>query len=147
MSSSTKAGTNLPEIHYITKAEVKLKSPSGPRFLSYRTVFWIPTLVSEVVSALSECGKPVTQIQGAGSTIMMSAWVPGPIIRAAASSQLEEFHAENSGHDTPSEPIIYTPVSTVSFVSLFHVFDFNFRFSMPIYGTELSSKMSNLVYY
>lgn len=122
MSTSTAAGTSLPEIRYITKAEVKLESPCGSRFRSYRTTFWISTLVSEIISALSECGKPVTQIQGAGSTITMSGWVPEPIIRAAASSQVAEFFAENAVHDILAEPNVYTPVSFVYFFLLISSF-------------------------
>jgi len=86
-------------------------------------VFWIPTLVTEVVSTLSEHGQPGTKVQGAGSMITMSGWVPGPIIWAVASSQIAEFYAEHPGNDALSEPnSVYTPVSAVSFIIVDHVF-------------------------
>lgn len=43
----------------------------------------------KIISALSECGKPITtQVQGAGSVTAdhFNAWIPEPIIRAAATS-------------------------------------------------------------
>ncbi|KAF8956168.1 PIN domain-like protein [Flammula alnicola] len=92
-------------IRYITLARTHDNSPSI--YPSYRVEIWLSSVTIEAFNAIRDSLPSGHLAPGSSSIISLRLWVPGPIMTAAVSGEVETYHAAHPGHAfSPRAPYI-----------------------------------------